>query len=591
MKRVRAADADALAVRRAGGQAPLRPLRRRSSCRAPRRPSRACRRDARTPLVLYSPHGRDLLGLVEKEFERAHPEVDVRWLDMGSQEVYDRLRSEKANPQADVWYGGPDTIFARGAREGLLAAVPARRGPTRSRPTAATTAISTSASTGRRRCPSTTRRRSRRRGAARVGRPARSEVEGQDPDPRSARLRHDARGLGLHPLEVRPRDRVDRRPASRGSRRLDAQTKEYVFNPILLYEKIVRQEGLVTIWDLPDTLLERAARLAAPVRLPEERHAGDRRRGRRRRREPPPRARASAFIDFLGSKAMQRLAAEKTFRLPARTDLGEELPALGARRGARDGRPPRSTGRSSRRDGAAVDGDLGPDDPRQGGRRRRGPVRVSAARSDEVSRVGLAIRFPPRCPSFCASSRSRSASARSPSRASVSLDGRRRARSWRCSGPRAAARRRSCAWSPASRRPTRAGSSSTARTSRALPPERRRFGMVFQHYALFPHMTVGRERRLRPGGAARRGRAREIARARRRGRWRSRGTLGLRGPARDGALRRPAAARRARARARARSPACSCSTSRSRTSTRRCARRRAGSSSARSGGSASRRSS
>src|SRR3954447_16606812 len=24
-----------------------------------------------------------------------------------------------------------------------------------------------------------------------------------------------------------------------------------------------------------------------------------------------------------------------------------------------------------------------------------------------------------------------------------------------------------------------------------LPPERRRFGMVFQHYALFPHLTVG----------------------------------------------------------------------------------------------------
>ncbi len=39
--------------------------------------------------------------------------------------------------------------------------------------------------------------------------------------------------------------------------RLDAQTKEYVFNPILLYEKLVRQEGLITIWDLPDMLLER----------------------------------------------------------------------------------------------------------------------------------------------------------------------------------------------------------------------------------------------------------------------------------------------------------------------------------------------
>ena len=81
----------------------------------------ACKRDSRTPLVLYSPHGRDLLGLVEAEFEQAHPDVDVRWLDMGSQEVYDRLRSEKANPQADVWFGGPDTIFARGVRDGLLA--------------------------------------------------------------------------------------------------------------------------------------------------------------------------------------------------------------------------------------------------------------------------------------------------------------------------------------------------------------------------------------------------------------------------------------------------------------------------------------
>src|SRR2546428_9308667 len=82
----------------------------------------ACQGDGRTPLVVYSPHGRDLLTLLERRFEQLHPDVDVRWLDMGSQEVYDRLRSERANPQADVWFGGPATIFARGARDSLLEA-------------------------------------------------------------------------------------------------------------------------------------------------------------------------------------------------------------------------------------------------------------------------------------------------------------------------------------------------------------------------------------------------------------------------------------------------------------------------------------
>src|SRR2546426_11435722 len=80
----------------------------------------ACTGDSRTPLVIYSPHGRDLLTLLERRFERLHPDVDVRWLDMGSQEVYDRLRSERANAQADVWFGGPATIFARGAHDSLL---------------------------------------------------------------------------------------------------------------------------------------------------------------------------------------------------------------------------------------------------------------------------------------------------------------------------------------------------------------------------------------------------------------------------------------------------------------------------------------
>src|SRR5574342_470310 len=79
-----------------------------------------CSGGGKTPLVIYTPHGRDLLTLLKARYERLHPEVDIRWLDMGSQEVYDRVRSERANPQGDVWFGGPASIFALGAADSLL---------------------------------------------------------------------------------------------------------------------------------------------------------------------------------------------------------------------------------------------------------------------------------------------------------------------------------------------------------------------------------------------------------------------------------------------------------------------------------------
>src|SRR5207237_1068759 len=139
--------------------------------------SLACGGDHRTPLIVYSPHGRDLLTLLERRFEQLHPDVDVRWLDMGSQEVYDRLRSERANPPAAGWFGGP----APGTRRAVWRMI-IERGLRQTRDTAA----------------------------------------------------------GFQWL-----------------RRLDAQTKEYVLNGPLLDQKIVRQEGLVTIWDLPDILLSR----------------------------------------------------------------------------------------------------------------------------------------------------------------------------------------------------------------------------------------------------------------------------------------------------------------------------------------------
>jgi iron(III) transport system substrate-binding protein len=282
----------------------------------------SCGGDGRTPLVIYSPHGRDLLTLIEREFEKGHPKTDVRWLDMGSQEVYDRVRSEAANPQADVWYGGPQQIFTRGAAEGLLApyrptwagAVPERsRDPHdlffASYRTAPVLVYNSQA-------------------VKREGAPA--DWDGLlDPRWKGKILIRDPLASGtMRTLfgMILARSIQETGSPERGwewLRRFDAQTKEYVQNPALLMEKLNRQEGLITVWELTDMLWQ--AKRGAPLGyrfassgVPVIDDSIGLVKGARHPDE------AKAFIEFVGSIQGEELAAREAFRLPARTDLPPE---------------------------------------------------------------------------------------------------------------------------------------------------------------------------------------------------------------------------------------------------------------------------
>ena len=46
-----------------------------------------CSTSTKQQLVVYSPHGMELLSDYEKQYEQLHPDVDVQWLDMGSQDA------------------------------------------------------------------------------------------------------------------------------------------------------------------------------------------------------------------------------------------------------------------------------------------------------------------------------------------------------------------------------------------------------------------------------------------------------------------------------------------------------------------------
>ncbi|HET6796657.1 MAG TPA: extracellular solute-binding protein [Gemmatimonadales bacterium] len=290
----------------------------------------ACHRDHRIPVVIYSPHGRDQLQLLEQAFERHHPGIDVRWLDMGSQEILDRLRFERVNPQADVWFGGPSSIFERGIADSVLAPY---------HPDWADRVDHSRVGSGDLYFPVYLT-------------PAVIAYNSRAIPPSSAPQDWDA------VLEPRWKNKVIiRDPMASGTmraiwgliiersirrtgdttegmawlRRLDGQTKTYTISPALLYEKLARQEGLISLWDLQDILITQAKGLPLSYVFPRSGTVViDDGIGLVRGSRHPDAARA--FIDFVGSAEAQLLAARAVYRLPARTDLpAESVPPWVAR--------------------------------------------------------------------------------------------------------------------------------------------------------------------------------------------------------------------------------------------------------------------
>lgn len=57
---------------------------------------------------------------MKKEFEAKYPGVTVNYVRLSSGEALTRIRNEKANPQFDIWWGGPIDSFIAAKAEGLL---------------------------------------------------------------------------------------------------------------------------------------------------------------------------------------------------------------------------------------------------------------------------------------------------------------------------------------------------------------------------------------------------------------------------------------------------------------------------------------
>ena len=104
-------------------------------------------------------------------------------------------------------------------------------------------------------------------------------------------------------------------------RRLDANTKEYTLNPTLLYQKLGRQEGTITLYNMPD-IAALQQRLGIPVKYvipasgtPLLVDAIAIVRGTDKLEM------ARRYYEFVTSRPALIVAAERFLRIPARTDI------------------------------------------------------------------------------------------------------------------------------------------------------------------------------------------------------------------------------------------------------------------------------
>ena len=275
-------------------------------------------------IVIYSPHGKELLGDFAKRFEQAHPGALIRWQDMGSQHVLDRLRSEKANPQADLWWGAPSPLFMQAAAEGLLESYR----PSWAEQINASYRDPQDRWYGMYLTPEVIMYNSEKVTAAEAPKDWDELLEPKWQDRISIREPMPSGTMRAIFFAMIYRSYAQQNSAVAGFawlRRLDANTKSYPGDQTLFYIALARGEADLSLWNLPDVLLRRekdkypfdyiVPQSGTPM-VPEGLALVARRQKDETRAEL-----ARKFYEFVTTPESFIHAAQQYYRVPTRQDL------------------------------------------------------------------------------------------------------------------------------------------------------------------------------------------------------------------------------------------------------------------------------
>ena len=289
----------------------------------------SCRPSANNPhrLLIYTPHGQDLLRDFVNQYKQKYPDADVQFLDMGSREILERVTVERNRPQGDLWWGAAHTTFQTAADENLLAEF---------RPSWAD------------KVPESARDpQGRWFGTYETPQVIVYNTEAVSPteaphdwddvlDPKwhdKVLIRSPYPSDTMRAIfgAIIWRSLKDTGSPDKGYewlRKLDANVHEYTADGTLLMQKLARREGLISLWDMPDVRLSKEQKnFPVAYSLPASgtpvvidgiaiikgtQHEEEARR----------------FYEFVTTPESLVYAAHKYYRIPARTDLDRsKLPA------------------------------------------------------------------------------------------------------------------------------------------------------------------------------------------------------------------------------------------------------------------------
>lgn len=274
-------------------------------------------------VVVYSPHGKDILSEFEKQFEEKYG-IDMQFLDMGSQEILDRVRSEKSNPQADVWWGAPQVNFDQAKEEGLLAQY---------KPTYADALDEMYYDedwmwTGTSITPEVILFNTKEISKEEAPKDWDDLLDPKWKDEIIIRYPLASGTMRTIYSSMIYRTYKETGSAEEGYewlRKLDENTKEYAANPEIMYNQVAKGVGSLSVWNMPDTvMLAKEKGYPFDYIIPESGTPVLTEGIAIIKDAPHPNA-AKAFYEFVNTPEAAKLLAETYYRIPTRNDV-KDLP-------------------------------------------------------------------------------------------------------------------------------------------------------------------------------------------------------------------------------------------------------------------------